>query len=126
MTLDELWNVASFLKFVLVESLLDDARSLLRTPDSAPAPLVPVRLKSLRTITHTDWAFLMEPFILFDAILRQDPAKAYVSMDFDSREFYRKRIAFIARHSDCTESQVADARSILLVTAHEMNRRAPH
>jgi cyclic beta-1,2-glucan synthetase len=32
-------------------------------------------------------------------------------MDFDSREFYRKRVAFIARHSDCTESQVAQGRA---------------
>ncbi len=30
-------------------------------------------------------------------------------MDFDSREHYRKRVAFIAAHSDCTESQVAPA-----------------
>ena len=28
-------------------------------------------------------------------------------MDFDSREFYRKRVAMIARRSDCTETQVA-------------------
>ncbi len=28
-------------------------------------------------------------------------------MDFDSREFYRKRVAMIARRSDCTEAQVA-------------------
>jgi hypothetical protein len=30
-------------------------------------------------------------------------------MDFESRELYRKRIAFIACRSDCTESQVAQA-----------------
>ena len=107
LTLDELWNASAFLKFTLLELLLDDARLLLRTSDPAPGSLVAVHLKSLRTITHTNWAFLMEPLILFDATLRQDPAQAYASMDFDSREFYRKRVAFIAWHSDCTESQVA-------------------
>ena len=75
----------------------------------APGFLISIHLKSLRTVTHTDWAFLMEPLILFDAALRQDPAQAYASMDFDSREFYRKRVAFIAHHSDCSEYQVAQA-----------------
>ena len=109
LTLDELWNAAAFLKFTLLELLLEDARILLRSPGSAPGSSVPAHLKSLRTVTHTDWAYLMEPLILFDAALRQDPAQAYAAMDFDSREFYRKRVAFIARHSDCTESQVAQA-----------------
>ena len=109
LTLEELWNAPAFLKFILLESLLDDARILMSLPGSAPDPSVAVHLKSLRAITHTDWAFLMEPLILFDATLREDPAQAYASMDFDSREFYRKRVAFIARHSDCTESQVAQA-----------------
>ncbi|MGA3046170.1 MAG: glucoamylase family protein [Terracidiphilus sp.] len=107
LTLDELWNVAAFLKFVLLESLLDDACVLLRSPAAVPAPPVAVHIKSLRAITNTDWASLLEPLVLFDAKLRQDPAQAYEAMDFDSREFYRKRLAFIAQHSDCTEPQVA-------------------
>jgi len=109
LTLEELWNVAAFLKFILLESLIDDARVLLRLPGSAPGPSVATHLKSLRTIAHVDWAFLIEPLIVFDATLRQDPTLTYASMDFDSREFYRTRVAFIARHSDCTESQVAQA-----------------
>jgi cyclic beta-1,2-glucan synthetase len=109
LTLDELWNVAAFLKFILLESLLDDARAIMRAPAHVPGALVFNHIKSLRAVTHTDWAFFIEPLILFDATLRQDPAQAYASMDFDSREFYRKRLAFIARHSDCTESQVAQA-----------------
>jgi hypothetical protein len=109
LTLDELWKVAAFLKFILLESLLNDAFALLRSPVANPAPRVSAHLKSLRTITNTDWSFLMEPLILFDATLRQDPAQVYESMDFDSREFYRRRVAFVARHSDCTESQVAQA-----------------
>ena len=52
---------------------------------------------------------LIEPLIVFDATLRQDPAETYASMDFETREMYRKRVAFVARHSDYTESQVAQA-----------------
>jgi hypothetical protein len=109
LTLDELWSAAAFLNFILLESLLDDARILLRSPGPAPSHSVAVHLKSLREISRTDWASLIEPLILFDATLRQDPVEAYAAMDFESREFYRKRLALIARHSDCTESQVAEA-----------------
>ena len=109
LTLDELWNAAALLKFILLESMLDDARILLRSPAAAPSPSVSVHLKSLREVSHTDWAYLMEPLILFDATLRQDPIEAYAAMDFDSREYYRKRLALIARYSDCTELQVAQA-----------------
>ncbi|MGA2807154.1 MAG: glucoamylase family protein [Terracidiphilus sp.] len=109
LTLDELWNVASFLKFTLLESLLNEARVLLRTANSVSVSSVLVRIKSLRAISHTDWQFLIEPLILFDAKLRSDPAQTYAAMDFESREFYRKRVALIALHSDCTESQVAQA-----------------
>ena len=109
LTLDELWNLPAFLKFILLESLMDVARILLRSPDPVPASPVSVQLKSLRIIGHTNWSSLIEPLIVFDATLRMDPAGAYGAMDFDSREFYRKRVATVARHSDCSELQVAQA-----------------
>jgi hypothetical protein len=109
LTLDELWNLASFLKFTLLESLLDETRALLRSTESAAASSVLTRIKSLRAIGHTDWQFLIEPQILFDATLRNDPARTYAAMDFESRELYRKRVALVAPHSDCSESQVAQA-----------------
>ena len=107
LTVNELWNLPAFLQFALLEMLLDEVRSLLHSQDTAAAALIQVQLKSLRTIGHTDWAALIEPLILFDAVLRQDPAMAYASMDFESREAYRRRVAFIARHSDCAEFRVA-------------------
>jgi len=105
----ELWNIPAFLKFALLESLLDEARSLLRSSDLVPVSPVSVRLKSLRAIGHADWASLIEPLILFDATLRRDPDQTYAQMDFESRDIYRGRVAHIARHSDCTELQVAQA-----------------
>jgi cyclic beta-1,2-glucan synthetase len=107
--LGELWSLNTFLKFVLLESLLDEARVLLRSTDHVPVSPISVGLKSLRTIGHTDWVSLIEPLILFDAALRRDPAQTYASMDFESRDKYRARVALIARHSDCTEMQVAQA-----------------
>ncbi len=106
-TVDELWNIVAFLRFVLLETLLEGARALLHTPNADLAALLSMRLKSLRAITNADLVFLIEPLITFDAILNQDPAATYARMDFESRELYRKRIAFVARYSDCTEGQVA-------------------
>ena len=107
LTLLELWDLAAFLKFALLESLLDEAQTLRRTPKSVSLPAFSERTKSLRDIGNADWEFLIEPLISFDSLLQQDPAGAYKSMDFDSREFYRKRVAMIACRSDCTEAQVA-------------------
>ena len=107
LALDELWSSAAFLQFILLESLLKGTATLLHATGANPVPPISVYLRSLTAIGHADWSSLIEPLIVFDAILRQDPASAYASMDFDGRELYRRRIALIARHSDCTESQVA-------------------
>jgi hypothetical protein len=107
LALQELWNIAGFLKFVLLESLLDEARILLRSTDLVSVSPVSVGLKSMRSIGHTDWLSLIEPLIVFDTTLREDPAQTYAAMDFDSRELYRRRVALVARYSDCSEQQVA-------------------
>lgn len=108
LNLNELWNIAAFFKFVLLEMTLDEADAVLSTRAQAPNR-VSMRINSLRRIGDTDWVPVIEPLILFDAILRQDPARCYEAMDFESREYYRQRVAFIARHSDGTESGVAQA-----------------
>ena len=107
LTLEELWDLGSFLRFELMESILDEARNLRRSPEKASPEVFAVRMKSLRSLNHVDWEFLIEPLISFDALLRRDPAGAYEQMDFESRELYRRRVAQIARRSDCTETQVA-------------------
>jgi cyclic beta-1,2-glucan synthetase len=107
--LNELWNLPTFLQFVLLESLLNEAAMLLRSTQQATGSSLSAGLKSLRTISNTAWSPLLEPLILFDATLRRDPAQTYASMEFDSREIYRRRVALIAAHSDCTEQQVAQA-----------------
>jgi cyclic beta-1,2-glucan synthetase len=108
LNVDELWFVGTFLKFALLELILGRG-----TGGAPPSRKVPeflealAHIKSLRTVSNTDWVYLIEPLIVFDALLRQDPANAFEQMDFESRELYRKRIAFVARRSDCSESQVA-------------------
>jgi cyclic beta-1,2-glucan synthetase len=110
--LEELWAVPTMLKFLLLEWILTQADARLHAPESSAAGSAEVlrtRIKSMRDIGFAPWASLIEEMAAFEAILQQDPAKAYPRMDFDSREQYRKRVAEIARYSEGTESQVAAA-----------------
>jgi cyclic beta-1,2-glucan glucanotransferase len=109
LTLDELWSLSSFIRFELLESLLRDARVVTRTPWPEKVPEFTARLQSLLAIHREEWTSLVEPLIDFDKSLRQDPAGAYGAMDFESRQRYRRRVASIARHSDCDEGEVAQA-----------------
>jgi cyclic beta-1,2-glucan synthetase len=115
----ELWSITDFLEFVLLESLLAEARILLDPSTSPHQSLVSNRVRSLRTISQIDRVSIIEPLIAIDATLRMDPAEAYGYMDFESREVYRKRVAAIALHSDHSESKVA-------LTALELAREAVH
>ncbi len=109
LTADELWDFPVFLKFALLEEIVDAAESQIRVPESLPISHFSVRFDSLRSVANADWPSLIEPLIGFDALLRQDPAGVYAEMDFETRELYRKRIVYAARRSNCTEPQVAQA-----------------
>ncbi len=109
LNVDELWNIGVFLKFAMAEMLIDEVRALISAHNSDAAPGVLGHLKSLREIANADWVYLIEPLIAIDTFLREDPAQTFERMDFESRELYRQRIAQVARRSDCTELQVAQA-----------------
>jgi hypothetical protein len=125
LTVEELWYIAPFLKFALLELLVDEAIAILRSPESAAASKLSLRLKSLRTVANIDWVYLIEPLIVLDEKLRLDPAQAYTRMDFESREHYRKRISFVARYSDCTEVQVAEIALNLALEAADRDGEDP-
>ncbi len=110
--LEELWVLPALLKFYLLEEILSQARALLiasSLADLQKREELSLRIKTLRDTGFANWTSLVEPLIVFDAFLRQDPANAYSTMDFDSREAYRRRVARYARHSDFSETQVAAA-----------------
>jgi cyclic beta-1,2-glucan synthetase len=107
LNVDELWRFGGFLKFVLLELLLDESLSMLRGRGSVSVPSLMTHILSLRAITHADWVYVIEPLITFDELLMKDPSGVYGKMDFDSRELYRRQVAEFARRSNCSEWQVA-------------------
>jgi cyclic beta-1,2-glucan synthetase len=108
LTVFELWNLPGFLRFCLLEEILAQAQTALRAPELMDGWQLPALLGSMSTIANTAWQPVIEPLIAIDSALNQDPAGAYTASDFETREAYRTKVARIARHSDCTEVQVAE------------------
>ncbi|MGA7907570.1 MAG: glycosyl transferase, partial [Candidatus Sulfotelmatobacter sp.] len=104
--LREVSAVVSALKLILLERIAARGRCLLNDPGRQSCGLG-VCVRSLRDMTQTSWKDILEPLILFDAVLRRDPAGAYANMDFESRNLYRDKLSKIARRSDLTEMDVA-------------------
>jgi len=104
--LREVSAAVSAVKLVLLERIAARCRCVLRDPAGVSNGLG-ICVRTLREITQTSWKEVLEPLILFDAILRRDPAGVYAAMDFDSRSLYREKLSKIARRSDLSEMDVA-------------------
>jgi cyclic beta-1,2-glucan glucanotransferase len=101
----ELWMLVPVMKLVLLERIAELGRRLLEHPTGSYA--VEPGVRSLQEIKQTSWKLIIEPLILFDRVLRDDPAGAYPRMDYETREVYRQRVVNIADRSDCSEMRVA-------------------
>jgi cyclic beta-1,2-glucan synthetase len=108
LTVFELWSLPAFLRFCLLEAIVDEAHRLLKGDAAADAGHLSALMGSMRTVANTAWQPVIEPLIVIDSALNQDPAGAYTGSDFETREAYRTKVAYIARHSDCGEVQVAE------------------
>jgi hypothetical protein len=103
--LDELWSLAACLKLAVLERVAERAPKVLQKRQDSFG--VGACIRSLHDISEISWKEVLEPLILFDRVLREDPQGAYARMDFDSRDMYRKAVANIARHSRHSEMDVA-------------------
>jgi cyclic beta-1,2-glucan synthetase len=114
----ELWALIPTLKLVLLEEIAGRGAKVIANPSGSYD--VGVCIRSLRDVSQVLWKDVLEPLILFDAVLRQDPAGAYPRMDFDSRDAYRNALVDIAERSDFTEMKVATE---ALALSREAQRR---
>jgi cyclic beta-1,2-glucan synthetase len=120
--LREMSAAVSAMKLVLLERIAARCRCLLRDPAGASNGLG-ICVRSLRDITQTSWNEVLEPLVLFDAILQRDPAGVYAAMDFESRRLYREKLSKIARRSDLGEMDVARQALELAQQAQERTYR---
>jgi cyclic beta-1,2-glucan synthetase len=103
----ELWVTTSALKLVLLECLVENNRVGIESETRKAE--VEACLQSLRVLSQIRWRPIIEPLIVFDQLLHQDPAGAYRRMEPESRDLYRNAVANIADYSDLSEQEVARA-----------------
>ena len=115
----ELWALVPALKLVLLEEIAARGSKIEADPEGSYG--VGVCVRSLRDIGQTSWKNVIEPLILFDRVLRDDPAGAYPKMDFESRDLYRTELAKVAEYSDLTETEVA-AKAVALAKAAQKEK----
>ena len=103
--LEELSALSFALVLALLERIAQRAPLVLR--DRQASCGLGDCIHSLHDVAQISWKEVLEPLILFDRVLREDPQGAYGRMDYDSRDVYRQAVAKIARHSRQTEMGVA-------------------
>jgi cyclic beta-1,2-glucan synthetase len=122
--LSEVLSLVPALKLALLERIGARARAV--TVGSSPEPNdLEACVKSLRDVVQTSWNELLEPLIMFDRVLRRDPAQAYAAMDFESRALYRDKLAKIAGRSDMSEMEVANETLALAQLAQSRTYQNP-
>jgi len=119
----ELWMLIPALKLVLLEQIAQRGAQAIANP--AESYGVGVCVSSLREVSHTSWKDVLEPLILPDHVLRQDPAGTYSRMDLDSRDLYRTKLVDIAEHSDFGEMEVANEVLALARAAQQRDESDP-
>jgi cyclic beta-1,2-glucan synthetase len=101
----ELGEFVPALRLGILERVIPESEAALI--GSVEAGCLASCIRSLWAVKQAPWKDLLESLIVFDRLLREDPAGAYSKMDFESRSIYRDTVAKFAKHSDCSEVEVA-------------------
>jgi cyclic beta-1,2-glucan synthetase len=115
----EIGALVPALKLVLLEQIAARGGYLVNNSTSKTCQRVVPCVRILQHVTQTSWEDELEALIPFDRILRQDPAGAFATMDVESRNVYRERVATIAQRSARSELEVAKEALALAMQAHE-------
>jgi cyclic beta-1,2-glucan synthetase len=122
LTMGELWALPIMLRLGILECLLAAAARLTKLPEETVAEIAPSfkspgplddqllvenSIRSLRALAVYDWKSFFETLSLVDSTLRQDPARLYSGMDFETRDRYRKAVEEIANAGQSDELAVA-------------------
>jgi len=105
LNMDELSLLGPALKLVVLEEYVTRGEEVLQAPEGEQN--ISLLIGSMRDLSEAPWKELLEPLIVFEQVLAQDPAKAYARMDYASRELYRHTVTHYAEHSDCSEMEIA-------------------
>jgi cyclic beta-1,2-glucan synthetase len=142
LTIGELWALPSMLRMGILEWLIyaaveltgvDTPKGLCEIPSQFASPMLANETTvancflSLRLLSTTDWKAFFEQTSRVEQILRDDPAKIYANMDFDTRNSYRRVVEELALCSNLSEEEVAlKAVELARSTAGKASGRQTH
>lgn len=117
LTLGELWAVPTALRITLLTRLCEATERAPAVTEPEPAltdddpntTVIAGCITSIRTVSTLDWSGFVERASVVERTLRQDPAKVYTQMDFETRDHYRRALEQIALRTHLEQWQVADA-----------------
>jgi len=97
------------LKLAQLEYILDRADEAFAAGELPPIEQSPFSaiIHSLRRLGQVEWRNILEPLIVFDAVLRQDPSNVFANMEDETRNSYHLRVAELAKNADTSEVQTA-------------------
>ena len=122
LNMGELWALPTMLRLGILECLLAASARLtelaveeieaiepvLKSPGQLDDQLIVENsIRSLRALAVYDWKRFFESVSLVDGALRQDPARLYAGMDFETRDRYRKVVEEIANYGQADELTIA-------------------
>ena len=107
------------LKLAQLEYILDRADEAFAAGEMPPIEQSPFSgiIHSLRRLGQVEWRNILEPLIVFDAVLRRDPSNVFARMEDETRNAYHLRVAELAKNADTSEVETAQ-------TALELAREA--
>ncbi|NYF80287.1 glucoamylase family protein [Granulicella arctica] len=99
------------LKLAQLEFILDCADAAFAAGELPPIEQSPFSapLHSLRRLNQFEWNKVLEPLIAYQAILCEDPAGVFASMEEETRNTYYLRVSELAQHADMSEVETAQA-----------------
>src|SRR3954471_2609821 len=118
----EIGALVPALRLVLLERIAQGGIALAKNPETQPPSVIAPYVRAYQNVLQASWKEELESLIPFDEVLRRDPAGAYAAMDPESRNWYRGRVAQVARRSDQTEMEVA--RTALALAREAQKRQA--
>lgn len=76
-------------------------------------------ISSLRLIKSLEWDKIFESLSIVERILYDDPSGVYANQDFESRNYYRRRIEKISKKLNISETRIAREAIACARLAHE-------
>ncbi len=138
LTIGETWALPTMLRAGILEYLAGAVANVakLSLPDD-PAPLIAATLPedasdedvvansilSLRFMAGQDWKTFFEEVNPVERILREDPDNSYPSMDFQTRDLYRKSVEKISLVAKRGEAEVAGTAVRLAMEERDRDER---